>query len=427
MVGLIDRNTDKDVFYHDKCDKYDYLTAVCCGAVAGLVDIIFVGSPEDSKLLKWTDKQVDNCVMKFAKLTGWKPRSGQENNVKSAIGFLEKKFPVNYDQRHSGDVDNAFNMSAKNHHMKSLAHSPDIIGLFFSIVNQFTSTSSFISDGKLITIDTETQELKGGNLIAKLFCGTANWFGHLMSDVAGASGAKGRGSGIAMPFFELFGLCNFGKLSVGKDKQDLATIATRAFQEGYDFRFGLTQAIPVVLCDLLIRLIWSLRHYFQYHKPIKECIPTSKHDDLRVMLIVGNGVLCIMDAADAAIRSGGNWLTFFMRLNFIAWLRFIHLVLKEVFIRLGIKSQMQKLIDAYKRINEALDEYLRELEKIDKKQFEIETQKYNKYIPLIENAESEEQLNIVLLDVFDELGIEKPYKGDFDDFMLDDSAVLEFK
>ena len=33
-----DRNL-KPVFYNDKCDKYDYLSAVGCGAIAGLVDI----------------------------------------------------------------------------------------------------------------------------------------------------------------------------------------------------------------------------------------------------------------------------------------------------------------------------------------------------------------------------------------------------
>ena len=29
----------KPAFYNDKCDKYDYLIAVGCGAIAGLVDI----------------------------------------------------------------------------------------------------------------------------------------------------------------------------------------------------------------------------------------------------------------------------------------------------------------------------------------------------------------------------------------------------
>lgn len=107
----------------DKCDKYDYLSAVACGAVGGLVDIFLVGTPGDSVLGKWTDSQVDSAVKGFAKLVGWNPSQAQTGNVASAIGFLERKYKVNYDQRHTADVGNAFNMSAKNHHMMSLSHS----------------------------------------------------------------------------------------------------------------------------------------------------------------------------------------------------------------------------------------------------------------------------------------------------------------
>ncbi|MEI2414131.1 hypothetical protein V8V50_09280 [Ligilactobacillus salivarius] len=81
-------------------------------------------------------------------------------------------------------------MSTKNHHMMSLGHSPDVIGLFFSILNQFTSTATFVTGEKLITINTETFELVGGNFIAKVFSGIANWFGHIMSDIAGSSGSR---------------------------------------------------------------------------------------------------------------------------------------------------------------------------------------------------------------------------------------------
>ena len=168
-IGTIRREKDiKPYFYDDKCDKYDYLIAVACGAIAGLVDIFLVGAPAESKLQGWTDAQVDKTVMRFAKTCGWSPKEGKEKSVASAVGFLEKKFPVNYDQRHSADVNNLFSMSAKNHHMMSLGHSPDIIGLFFSILNQFTSTSTFIANGQLITINTKTFELEGGNFIAKI-------------------------------------------------------------------------------------------------------------------------------------------------------------------------------------------------------------------------------------------------------------------
>lgn len=421
---------DKDLrpyFYNDKCDKYDYLVAVGCGAIAGMVDIFLVGSPADSRLQCWTDAQVDKTVMVFAKTCGWSPRKGKEKSVASAIGFLEKKFPVNYDQRHSGDVGGLFTMSTKNHHMKSLAHSPDIVGLFFSILNQFTSTSSFLHNGQLITIQTETYELQGHDFVSKLFCGVANWFGHIMSDIAGSSGASGRGSGVVIPFYELFQLCDFGSFQVGQDKNTLATVATKVFQEGYDARFGLTMALPVVICDLSIKLIWTIKQYFYHKRPLHTCIPTKNHDDLRIMLIIGDGTLCLMDGADAAIRSGGNWVNFFLRLNIVAWYRLVLLVFSEVCIRLGISFPLQKQLDAYTRINDALIRYLAQLEKIDFEQFKKETELYNQMLAMMDEANSEDELMPLLRSQYTALGIELPYIGDFDDFMNDDSSVLEFK
>lgn len=411
----------------NKCDKFDYLAAVACGAIGGLVDIFLVGTPGNSGIGRWTDGQVDNAVKGFAKMVGWSPQEAQVGNVNSAIGYLEKRFKVNYDQRHTVDVGGAFQMSTKNHHMLSLSHSPDIVGLFFSLLNQFTSTSSFIANGQLIQIKTDTFELQGGNFIAKLFCGVANWFGHIMSDIAGSSGSTQRGSGVVMPFYELFGICKFGRFSVGKDKQDLATIATRAFQEGYDFRFGLAQAIPVIVTDLSIRLIWALRRRFQYGLPLKECMPTQKHADLRIMLLFGNGTLCIMDGIDAAVRSGGNFLAFFMRLNLVAWFRLVTLVLKEVCIRLGITDALQKQIEAYKRINEALLAYLHELERIDIEAFRRETEEYNRLMADFTAAKTDMELNKALMDIFDRLAIKMPWEGDFDKHMSNKNAALTFE
>lgn len=419
-----------------KCDKYDYLAAVACGSIGGMIDIFLVGAPGDSTILRWTDTQVDKAVVNFAKLMGCQPARGEtEINIKRAIGFLENGnntakfggFKVNYDQSHSGDVQGAFKMATKNHHMMSLGHSPDIVGLFFSILNQFTSTSTFIAGGQLITIQTENFELHGNNFIAKIFCGVANWFGHLMSDIAGSSGSVVRGTGIVMPFYELFGFCKFGRFDVGKDKQDLATIATRAFQEGYDLRFGLAMSIPVLITELSIRLVWALRRHFDYGYALKECIPSQKHDDLRIMLLIGNGTLCVMDGIDAGVRSGGNFLLFFLRLNLVAWCRLVMLVLKEVCIRVGFKGAIQKQIEAYQRINEALQVYLMELEKIDIELFREETEKYNKTVMLITSATSEKELNVILLSEFERLGIAKPWKGDFNEHMSNKNATLVFE
>lgn len=424
----------------DKCDKYDYLIAVACGALGGLIDIFLVGAPGDSVLGKWTDKQVDNAVMGFARKMGWNPKAKNMDNVNSAVGFLEhgknngksgdfQGFKVNYDQRKPGDVNNAFTIAPGTHHMMSLGHSPDIVGLFFSILNQFTSTASFIAEGKLVTVNTSTYELQGGNFIMRIMCGIANWFGHLMSDVAGSSGAHGRGTGIVLPFYEFFAFCKFGEFSAGKGTgtKTLSEIAQMAFMQGYDFRFGIAQAIPLAVTELSIRLIWALRRHFQYKYPLKECMPTMKHADLRIMLIIGNGTLCAMDAIDAGIRSGGNFLAFFMRLNLIAWFRLVFLVLKEVCIRIGLTDTLQKQLEAYKRINEALLAYLHELEKLDIELFKKETEEYNRAVAVFDSAENDKELNAMLLETFERMGLKKPWEGDFDEHMSDKNATLVFE
>lgn len=361
-----------------KCDKYDYLMAAFSGAVSGVIDIFFVGAPGMSKLGALTDNAADNLVMKFAKMNGWSPRAGKEGSISSAIGFLEKKFPVNYDHNHTVAVDGAFKMSAANHHYKSLGHSPSIIGLFFSILDQFRGTSSFLSNGALITIKNESSRslLQGHNLPAKVFSGFCNWLGHLISDLSGSSGGRGkgtgRGSGITIPFMELFQLCNFGKFQVGQDLNTLATVMTKVFQEGYDMRFGAAMAIPVFLNEMMIRAMWVVRQRFFKNKDWKDCVPSEKHADLRIMLIVGYATFCAIDGTDAALKSGGNAVSFVLRLNIIGWARLIALVFKELRIRYGEKvmaalksflAEVGLLLTQAER--QLLDEYQKRLEKLD--------------------------------------------------------------
>ena len=145
------------------------------------------------------------------------------------------------------------------------------------------------------------------------------------------------------------------------------------------------------------------------------------------MLIIGDGTLCLMDGADAAIRSGGNWVNFFLRLNIIAWYRLVSLVFREVCIRLGISFPLQKQLDAYIRINEALSLYLTQLEKIDFELFKKETEQYNQMLAMMEAANTEDKLNILLRSEYKVLGLDLPYNGSFNDFMNDTSSVLEFK
>lgn len=336
QIELQKRIKDEFSLKNAKCDKYDYMIAGTCGVIAGLVDILFVGIPGDSKLGDFTDKQANNITEKFAEFLGWNKDKAVEkgsSTTASAIGFLEKTFKINYDQATTHATDGLVeNLSLKNHHLKSLGHSPDIIGLFFSILNQFTSTSSFISNGKIITIETEKFELQGHDLISKVFCGFANWFGHIMSDWAGSSGTVGqggRGTGVPIPFYNLFQILNIGEF--GQHRQTFATITTKVFEQGYDARHGLAMAIPVVINELLIRFMYTMKAHFYHKKDWKDSIPDGNIPELRRMLLVGHGTLCIIDGADAAIRSGGEIVQFLLRTNLVAWTRFGHLALKEIY------------------------------------------------------------------------------------------------
>lgn len=415
------------------CDIYDIVAATACGIIGCLIDIFMVGAPSEGKpLAKWADNQVDEAVKKFARLTGWSPREGREGSLSNAIGYLEKTFRVNYDQRHSGDVDNLFRMSVSNHHFKSLAHSPDPVGLFFSILDQFCSTSTFVSDGAIITIPTKQYEPDGLELFgrtfeSKVFCGFANWIGHVMSDIAGSSGTRGqggRGAGIAAPFYELLQFCDFGRFNVGKDKHTLAVVVTRVYQQGYDARFAFALALPVLIVDLMVKLIWALKQYLTIGKQPIESLRAKTNDGLRTMLLIANSAMCILDGADAYIESAGgaNAAELLSRINYLAWLRLSMLVIRELSIRLSLERE----IEAMMMLNRAYKDYLAELKKIDIDRFSRESKTYEAFTDKLSTINTEKELNAELINIYDELDIDKPWNGSFEKHMANKEAFLRF-
>ena len=332
-------------FKKSQCDKYDYMIAGTCGLIGGLMDVLLVGMPGQGFLTTVADNITDEAVQKFAKLNGWNGAKEGSDPMASAIGFLERKFKVNYDHAHTGAVGGEFQMNTKNHHIKSLGHSPDLVGLFFSILDQFNSTAHFVSDGKLVSIDTKTFELKGSTIVFKIFSGFYNWLGHLFSDMAGSSGASGRGSGIPIPFYSLLQFIDVGEF--GQHRQTFATIAVRVFQEGYDMRHGLAMAMPVIITELLTRLMWVVKQRYYHQQPWEKCIPTASNAELRRMLLVAHGSLCLVDTTDAALRSGGDLINFMLRSNMIAWIRFGTLAMKEVKVWYGNRGIDPEAVDAY--------------------------------------------------------------------------------
>lgn len=369
----------------DKCDKYDYLIAAFCGVSAGLIDAFFVGAPGESALGLVADNAADVLVKKAAQ-SFWKFDTRPNKNrampesLSQCISYLEQAFPVSYDARYTKDLDVAdgvlSGMTPKNHHLLSLAHSPDIIGLIFSIIDQFTNMASFVDHGQIIRVyPAKTSKavpyLQGTNLPSRLFCGFVNWVGHLLSDISGSSstrqaGKTGRGMGVPIPFYELFLLCDVGDF----DGKTFAEIAVDVFKKGYDLRFGAAMSIPVLMNDVSVRLLWAIKRRIYHKYEWKDCIPTNRHADLRCMLIVSEGALCLVDATDAAIKSGGNLIAFVLRLNLIAWFKLLLMILKEIAIRYSFTYEDLKI--QFQRINAELDACLEKLRAIDYAAYERE-------------------------------------------------------
>lgn len=331
-----------------KCDKIDYVLAACSGALCGIIDIFLVGSPGDSPLGDITDRWFTNRTKDFAKLCGWKG-----GNEKSAIGFLERHFKVPYDQRGAGDAGRIVSgMNPSNHHFKSLAHNPSLIGLFFSILDQFTNSSHFIgedvfsTDGRLTLISLEQAddrfELRGHNIPSKFFCAFVNWFGHLMSDVAGSSGGKGRGTGLPSPFWtwinDIVAIKAKLGLSASNFDKTFYDFALEIYKQGYDARFQTAQAIPVFINEVVVRLFYMVRRLMRYLSEVEAsnrsiesmwtaCNPFGNLT-VRRMTTVAHGTFCLLDIGDATIRGfakgGGsfNLVEFVIRLNIIGVGRF---------------------------------------------------------------------------------------------------------
>lgn len=144
------------------------------------------------------------------------------------------------------------------------------------------------------------------------------------------------------------------KLNIPVSEFDKSTneLALKLFEKGYDVRFQTTQAIPVFINEMIVRLLYSARRLIKYYTITpkqersfsslwKACEPFS-NATVKRMLIVAHGTFCIVDISDATIagfKTGGgsfNIIEFFMRLNIVGVGRF------TVSLYGGIKRGIQK-------------------------------------------------------------------------------------
>lgn len=363
-------------------DGFDYAISACSGVLCGFIDSFFVGEFNFDELKADSNKHVNKFVEKYAKLSGW----DGNGRLKSAVEFLEKKFPV--------DQDNVWKAagisSTRLHHLEDLAHHPTPCGLFFAILVSFFRCAVFVDKGgewhfeiletdkkKLAKLwipilvsgilrwmvyvaESKYLEIEGKELpkpISKLLKTIAytpgivdilkvsmNWFGHLVSDMAGSKQTAGGGMGVPGLFLSL--LKELSSLPYIKDTNLPKIVSDWYSKDKIDMRAELAiveyagrQSIPVILNECIVRTFFFVRHLIEEKKNAEEwekmnwnkIVPWGNRTINR-MLTIATGTFTTVDVADAAIRSvvknDGNvhnpklYADFVLRINFVGLGRF---------------------------------------------------------------------------------------------------------
>ena len=301
--------------FTNQADALDYTVAIGSGILAGIIDSFFVGDFSLSDGKKWGNEQLEKIVKKL----------GKNDNVYEAKKNLEK-FHIPSD---TSKVWNKKNITPHTHRIDDLAHHTSLVGLISSITTQFTEISYFQNRfGENLCLDITDKGLIGNNLSEKIFAGTVNWFYHLVSDMTKSEGNIGYGMGIPGP---ILSLAKELSMLPGINKTKLPQIIDYFYVKGFDLRTELgvlqqlgKQAIPVILNEVLIRVFYFFSRLIKEYKEKenfkdidwKKVLP-YKNRTLTRMLTISSGTFLAFDLLDAGIRSGGNWGTFVLRVNFV--------------------------------------------------------------------------------------------------------------
>jgi hypothetical protein len=342
-------------------DPMDYAVAVGSGLLAGLVDSFWVGEWSFDRGNAWSYSKVNDLVVKAAKQHGY-----EGEGLEGAIGHLERKFPIPSD---SPEVWRGFGSrtSPRSHHIDDLAHHPTLLGLFASILTQFTGNAYFSNkNGNFLKHATGGTNIQD-NIFSKIFCGSWNWLWHLFSDMAGTSSNPGAGMGIPGPIGAL--LKELSAIPGIRDSNLPMKINYAFIKEKFDFRSEIgigyelgRQTFPVILNEVIVRVFYFIRRLIGEIKEKKDfnkiewkkCLPWKNRTIVR-MLTIAHGTFVAIDLADAGIRafikSGGHpaafGANFLLRVNFVGVGRFVIAVSSDVIMGMQRSRLTNKRIVAY--------------------------------------------------------------------------------
>lgn len=359
-------------------DRLDYLVSIGSGLLCGLLDILWVGDFSLERGRNIASDEIDSFVTKTAKLLGCK-----NDDLESAVKFLEKKFPIPSDGN-TPDFGGGLQ-----HHLRDFGHHPTIVGLLFSLLTQFTYKSYGTDVNgvfKIADVPDESKKFIGNDVPSKILFGTITWFFHLVSDVAGSNSSVGKSGGTGIPgpllalakelsVLPIFKNINVGdnSLSVFLSKLFNGTLLAKHDESGriikdtvlkFDLRgeFGVgieigKQAIPVIANECFVRSFYFIRQLAleikenEIHliKDLKQIdwgkVKPMNNPTITRMLTIATGVFTSVDVGEAIITQ-----KYWVSINFVGVGRFSVAIGEDVTWCLKARN-LKKIKQMYEDIN----------------------------------------------------------------------------
>ena len=325
-------------------DGTDYAVAICSGAIAGAVDILYVGELDFSDALKplkekgaelakniWGDvskedllKGALNGLGKYARKIS--PKLYDEiRQIVSKYGEFNPDFPqADYINNLFGtdtadtipDIDPEVNVG------EDVEGPCSIMGIFISLLNQFLNSPSGFSDPDAkFFYDEDADELFGGDIRWKIISAVTNWLGRYIRDIQNKSISDNELAGIPDFIKKTIGEASnqkiFNEMSLPKVVNELSkrndvdiSQLEKMIQPGVEVAKLLSkQALPVLIDEVLVRGFYFLRKFVSHIRngenlleiPMSDCLPIGNRTVER-MITVSLGTMEAFDIGDATIR-----------------------------------------------------------------------------------------------------------------------------
>lgn len=333
-------------------DAWDYAISGGVGVFCGILDVLFIKKP-----LKYRAKYSQKVDGLFNQ---WSQSSINKLIPTELSKILEKSFKIGgADSRISQDFSSSISgkFNPINHRLKSLNHDP-ILAFFIGALDVMNGTCTIVDNGSVKVLKT----VRGASGDYSFFEALGMMFGHLASDFNAPSSKGNRGMGIPAPLIGLFGALK--GINIGG--KDIAEISEYMYINGYDSRHFATLSIPVLINEILIRVLYIIKEVKCNNRTFidvfKETIPLNISPRFRMVLNLSYGGMVAINAGKVVITKNilnanyAMWMVFtWHTLHSIQWLLWTKNVELQKYIDKKLKKDMKDLQYKISELSEKVD------------------------------------------------------------------------